>query len=36
VGIDLMTEQLTIRNPGGGASTPENDEYIFIVPWKYL
>ena len=26
VGIDLITEQLTVRNPTGGASTSENDE----------
>src|SRR4029079_11193333 len=25
VGIDLITEQLTVRNPTGGASAPEND-----------
>jgi stress response protein YsnF len=26
VGIDLITEQLTVRNPTGGASTSDNDE----------
>ncbi|HVD07670.1 MAG TPA: hypothetical protein VNB67_04425, partial [Nitrososphaeraceae archaeon] len=26
VGIDLITEQLTVRNPTGGASSPTNDE----------
>jgi stress response protein YsnF len=26
VGIDLITEQLTVRNPAGGASASENDE----------
>jgi stress response protein YsnF len=26
VGIDLITEQLTVRNPTGGASTSGNEE----------
>ena len=26
VGIDLITEQLTVRNPSGGASTSDNEE----------
>jgi stress response protein YsnF len=26
VGVDLITEQLTVRNPTGGASSSDNDE----------